>query len=53
MQFKYFQSVLTSQVWLELLMESGYYSDPAILEHCIELKKLLISSLNTAKKKAE
>ena len=33
-------------------MESGYYSDPMILEHCIEMKRLLISSLNTAKKNA-
>ena len=39
-----------SEYWLELLMESGYYSDSVILEHCIEMKKLLISSLNTAKK---
>ena len=39
-----------SEYWLELLIESGYYSDSVILEHCIEVKKLLISSLNTAKK---
>ena len=39
-----------SEYWLELLIESGYYHDPAILEHCIEMKKLLIASLNTAKK---
>ena len=39
-----------SEYWLELLIESGYYSDSTILEHCIEIKKLLISSLNTAKK---
>ena len=39
-----------SEYWLELLIESGYYSDPTILEHCIELKKILISSINTAKK---
>lgn len=39
-----------SEYWLELLIESGYYGDSAILEHCIEMKKLLISSLNTAKK---
>ena len=41
-----------SEYWLELLMESGYYSNPMILEHCIEMKRLLISSLNTAKKNA-
>ena len=38
-----------SEYWLELLIESGYYEDPAVLEQCIEVKKLLISSLNTAK----
>ena len=38
-----------SEYWLELLIESGYYSDSAILEHCIEIKKILISSINTAK----
>lgn len=39
-----------SEYWLELLIESGYYSNLSILEQCIELKKLLIASLNTAKK---
>ena len=39
-----------SEYWLELLIESGYWTDPAILEQCIEIKKLLIASLNTAKK---
>lgn len=39
-----------SEYWLELLIESGYYSDSTVLEHCIEMKKILISSLNTAKK---
>ena len=39
-----------SEYWLELLIESGYYSDPTILEHCIEMKKIWISSINTAKK---
>lgn len=38
-----------SEYWLELLIESGYYDDTEILERCIEVKKLLISSLNTAK----
>ena len=38
-----------SEYWLELLIESGYYGDRAILEQCIEIKKLLISSINTAK----
>ena len=39
-----------SEYWLELLIESGYYDDKAILEQCIEVKKLLIASLNTAKR---
>ena len=40
-----------SEYWLELLIESGYYSDNAVLEHCTELKRMLIASLNTAKAK--
>ena len=39
-----------SEYWIELLIESGYYNDKTILENCIELKKILISSINTAKK---
>lgn len=42
-----------SEYWLELLIESGYYSDTTILEHCMEMKKLLIASLNTAKNNAK
>ena len=38
-----------SEYWLELLIESGYYDDHAILEECIEIKKILIASINTAK----
>ena len=38
-----------SEYWLELLIESDYYEDLSILNQCIELKKLLISSINTAK----
>ena len=38
-----------SEYWLELLIESGYYHDRAILEQCIEVKKLLVASINTAK----
>ena len=38
-----------SEYWLELLIESGYYDDKSILDKCVEVKKLLISSLNTAK----
>ena len=38
-----------TEYWLELLIESNYYSDNKILEKCIEIKKLLIASINTAK----
>ncbi len=38
-----------TEYWLELLIESGYYSDRTILDKCIEIKRILISSLNTAK----
>ena len=38
-----------SEYWLELLIESGYYEDHSILVQCIEIKKLLIASINTAK----
>ena len=38
-----------SEYWLEFLIESGYYGDKTILENCVELKKILISSINTAK----
>ena len=40
-----------SEYWLELLLESGYYAQSTPLSHCVELKKLLIASLNTAKAK--
>lgn len=42
-----------TEYWLELLLESGYYSDPALLNKCVEIKKMLISSLKTAKARAE
>ena len=42
-----------SEYWLELLLESGDYDDSAILEQCIEVKKLLIASINTAKANAK
>ena len=38
-----------SEYWIELLIESGYYDDRKVLDLCIEVKKLLISSINTAK----
>ena len=38
-----------SEYWLELLIESGYYSDKSVLDRCVEIKRILISSINTAK----
>lgn len=38
-----------SEYWLELLIDSGYCDSSSILNNCIEIKKLLISSINTAK----
>ena len=40
-----------SEYWLELLIESGYYDNKDILDKCIEVKKLLVSSIKTAKSK--
>ena len=40
-----------SEYWLELLIESGYYDNNDILEKCIEVKKILVTSINTAKSK--
>jgi len=38
-----------SEYWLELLIESGYYNDKTILDKCVEIKRILIASVNTAK----
>ena len=38
-----------SEYWIELLLESGYYSDKTLLDKCTEVKRILISSINTAK----
>ena len=38
-----------TEYWLELLIESGYYRDKTILDRCIEVKRILIASINTAK----
>ena len=46
----FWKVISNSEYWIELLIESGYYDDKKILENCIELKKILISSINTAKK---
>ena len=40
-----------SEYWIELLIESEYYDSRDILDKCIEVKKLLIASINTAKSK--
>ena len=42
-----------SEYWLELLIESGYYDNNTILAQCLEVKKLLIASINTAKNKTQ
>lgn len=42
-----------SEYWLELLIESGYYDDNAILDQCIEIKRILIASINTAKGRSQ
>lgn len=38
-----------SEYWIELLLESGYYNDQSLLFKCTELKRILVSSINTAK----
>ena len=38
-----------TEYWIELILESGYYHDKALLDKCTELKRILFSSLNTAK----
>ena len=38
-----------SEYWIELLTESGYFNDKVLLDKCIEIKRILISSINTAK----
>ena len=38
-----------TEYWLELLIESGYYHDKIILDRCVEVKRILIASINTAK----
>ncbi len=38
-----------TEYWIELLLESGYYNDKTLLDNCTEVKRILISSVNTAK----
>ena len=42
-----------SEYWLELLIESGYCHERSILDRCVEIKRILISSINTAKENAK
>lgn len=35
--------------WIELLIDGGYYDNKEIQEKCIEIKKILIASIKTAK----
>ena len=38
-----------SEYWIELLIESGYYNDKELLNKCVEVKRILIVSINTEK----
>ena len=38
-----------SEYWIELLFECGYFEDKSLVEQCGEIKKMLISAINTAK----
>lgn len=38
-----------SEYWLELLLDGNYTDNRIILDHCVEVKKILIASINTAK----
>ena len=40
-----------TEYWIELIIESGYYNDKILLDSCIEIKRILIASINTAKEK--
>ena len=39
-----------TEYWLELITESEYYNDASLLEQCVEIKRMLTASLNTARK---
>ena len=38
-----------TEYWIELLIDGGYYNNKEIQDKCIEIKKILIASINTAK----
>ena len=45
-----------TEYWLRLLFKSGYIDDEmskSLLSDCLEIKRILISSINTAKSKSE
>ncbi len=42
-----------TEYWLELLVECGYIDDSDILKDCVEIKKILIASINTTKKNSD
>ena len=42
-----------TEYWIELLLESGYYNDKSLLDNSTEVKRILISSINTAKQNTE
>ena len=42
-----------TEYWIELILDSGYYHEKFLLDNCVELKRMLIASLNTAKSSAE
>lgn len=42
-----------TEYWLELLIDCKYVTDQTILNDCIEMKKLLVSSINTAKRNSK
>lgn len=42
-----------TEYWIELILESRYYQDKALLDKCTEIKRMLIASVNTAKEKSD
>ena len=38
-----------TEYWLELMIESGYCHNKTILDSCVEVKRMLVASINTAK----
>ena len=38
-----------TEYWIKLIIESGYFNDKPLLDRCVEIKRILIASINTAK----